>query len=84
MLCLVATTTRQVSLAVSAEVLTAFDRMAHQAALSRSEMFTVLVARAEHEQAIQQDAAISRRTGGDPDAELDAWVAVGPRHLDVD
>jgi len=79
-----ATTTRQISPDVSADVVTAFDTLAHRAALIRSEIVAVLVARAEQERAIQHDAAISRRTGGDPDAELDAWVAVGPLPLDMD
>ena len=78
------TTTRQISLDVSADVLAAFDTLSQRAGLSRSESFAVLVARAAQEQAIQDDAAISRRTGGDPDAELDAWVAVGPLPLDMD
>ncbi len=85
MLCPMATTTRQISLDVSADVLTAFDTMARRAGLSRPKMLATLVAEAEQKEAIEHDAAVLRRTGGDPDAELDAWVGIaGSRSFDVD
>ncbi len=78
-------TTRQISLDVSADVLTVFDTMARRAGLSRPRMLAALVAEAEQKEAIEHDAAVLRRTGGHPDPELDAWVgSAGSRSFDVD
>jgi len=74
-------TVRQISLEVPVDVLASFGGLARRAGLSRPKMLgalvalVALVARAEQQAAIDHDAEILRATAGDPDPELDAWVA---------
>jgi len=71
-------TVRQISLEVPVDVLASFSGLARRAGLSRPKMLgalVALVARAEQQAAIDHDAEILRATAGDPDPELDAWVA---------
>ncbi len=70
-----AAATRQISLDVPIDVLGYFDELAHRAGLSRPRLLGELVARERQRAAQEHDAEILRRTGGDPDSELDAWVA---------
>lgn len=56
-------------------MLASFGGLARRAGLSRPKMLGALVARAEQQAAIDHDAEILRATAGDPDPELDAWVA---------
>ncbi len=71
-------TVRKISLEVPVDVLASFGGLARRAGLSRPKMLgalVALVARAEQQAAIDHDAEILRATAGDPDPELDAWVA---------
>lgn len=69
------TTVRKISLEVPVDVLASFGGLARRAGLSRPKMLVALVARAAQQAAIDHDAEILRATAGDPDPELDAWVA---------